>query len=297
MALVIKKRIRKALKCFLYFKNPITVIKFLWGRFAKGKKIKIQPKNEKSFFVARAGDFWMIEKIINGGTINTYYDKEGGEGYILEDGIFFRQGTSDTTVYKEIFIDNCYEKSLANIKENSVVIDIGAHIGIFSMYCSPKCKQVFSYEAHPENFSLAQKNIKNKNINNIKIENLAVWSKSNEKIFISDSEETRTGEHTINKEKGFEVETISLEDIFLKNNIQRCDLLKIDVEGAEYAILFSAPDIIFEKIESISMEYHPDVNKDKRKDDLVRLFENKGYQTEETILKEGCGLIYAKKKS
>ena len=134
-------------------------------------------------------------------------------------------------------------------------------------------------------------------INNIKIENLAVWSKSNEKIFISDSEETRTGEHTINKEKGFEVETISLEDIFLKNNIQRCDLLKIDVEGAEYAILFSAPDIIFEKIESISMEYHPDVNKDKRKDDLVRLFENKGYQTEETILKEGCGLIYAKKKS
>ena len=295
MASVVKKRIRKALKCFLYFKNPITVIRFLWGGFVKGKKIKIRPKKGKPFFVARAGDFWMIEKIINEKKIATHHDQKSGEDYILEDGFFLRQGTSDTTVYREIFIDNCYQKSVANISEKSTVIDLGAHIGIFSMYCNQKCGQVYAYEAHPENFALAQKNIENKNIQNIKINNLAVWSTSGEKIFISDSEDTRTGEHTINTDKGFEVKSISLEDIFLQNNINNCDLLKIDVEGAEYAILFSASDTIFEKIDLIFMEYHPDVNNKHSKDELVKLLESKGYQVEETILKEGCGLIYAKK--
>jgi len=293
-------KILKLIKIIYFFKNPFVVIKFVRGNFEKGKPVIIKPRKNQPFLVSRYGDRWLIDKIINKGKVKLYFDPNDKQKYIIENNILLRQGTSDTFVFKEIFIDECYKKSISELNKNSIVIDIGSHIGLFSLYCSPKCNIVYSYEAHIENYNLAIKNIKRNNIINIKPNNLAVWSKSGEKVNISDSEGSQTGEHTIKlnndfNEKNFLVKTISLQDIFLNNNLKYCDLLKIDIEGAEYEVLFSVPDEIYGKINSIYIEYHPDLKNKKNKEDLIGFLENKKYILEVNKINDLVGLIYARK--
>lgn len=298
--MLIKKAV-KIIKIIFYFKNFFTVINFYRGKFIKGKKILIKPRKGNYFFVARSGDIWIIEKIISNKKIISIFDKQERQDYIIENNFFLRQGTSDTFVYKEIFIDKCYDNFNKKLTKNSIVIDIGAHICLFSLYCSARCGKVYAYEAHPDNYSLAIKNIKNNNIKNINVFNLAAWSTSGKKIYLSDNEENQTGDHRVKTGgqaedgKAFRVSTITLEDIFINNDINYCDLLKIDIEGAEYAVLLSTPDKIFDKINLICMEYHPDIEKKHNIDFLVDFLERKRFVVEIRILKNSVGLLYAKK--
>ncbi len=296
-------KIKKYIQFFYYFKNPFAVIKFYRGKFIKGRLIEIRPRKNLSFFVARSGDYWFIDKIINDKKVDVYFDPTNKQNYIVEKNIYLRQGTSDTFIYKEIFIDKCYDNFTEKLTNNSIVIDIGAHICLFSLYCSARCGKVYAYEAHPDNYSLAVENIKNNNIKNINVFNLAVWSTSGEKVYLSDSEENQTGDHRINTGgqtdggKALQVSTITLEDVFIKNNINFCDLLKIDIEGAEYAVLFNTPDFIFKKIKSICMEFHPDLENKRTVDDLVNFFKRNQFIIERKELNKSVGLLYVKKQT
>jgi hypothetical protein len=78
--------------------------------------------------------------------------------------------------------------------------------------------------------------------------------------------------------------------------IQHCDLLKIDAEGAEYAILFNAPDVAFEKIDRIVMEYHDAITLNTHFD-MVRFLQAKGYQVKavENAAHPELGYLYAER--
>jgi len=290
-------QIRKSLKIFCYFKNPFVVLNFYRGNFVKGKKIMIKPRKGRPFAVARFGDLWVLNKILNGGKIEVFYDKDKKQDYIIENGIYLRQGTSDTFVYKEVFIEECYKKCADRLNGKSMVVDIGAHVGLFSLYCSPKCDRVYSYEAHPENFSLALKNIKNKKAKNIDINNLAVWSSSGREINIF-SNDSRTGEHTVGeradgRDGALKVKTTSIYDIFEKYNIVYCDLLKMDIEGAEYQAFFSTPKSLFKRIGNICMEYHADIENKHNIEDLKNLLINNGFEIEIEKINNDTGLLNA----
>ena len=53
------------------------------------------------------------------------------------------------------------------------------------------------------------------------------------------------------------VPAMMLESVFGSEGIDRCDFLKLDCEGAEYAALMHAPREIIDRIMRIAMEYHP----------------------------------------
>ncbi|MFA6253142.1 MAG: FkbM family methyltransferase [Patescibacteria group bacterium] len=283
-------KIKKIVKYFRYFKNPLVVLMFKRGFFPKGRKIKILPRLGPAFWVARSGDNWLLDKVLNGSEVEV-----SGEDFIIQDNIYLRQGTSDTFVYKEIFIDKSYENCVAALSKESTVIDLGAHIGMFSIYCAGRCQQVFAYEAHRKNFDLAKKNIVNLNISNVSLFNLAVWSKSDEIVYLDDTETAQTGEYAINRDGKMEVKTISLVDIFSFNNINFCDLLKIDIEGAEYEVLMSAPIDIFQKIKVIFFEYHQDLTNQKTVVDLEEFLKKIGFKIEKTEFNSLAGLIKAEK--
>jgi FkbM family methyltransferase len=138
------------------------------------------------------------------------------------------------------------------------VVDIGAHIGIFSIFAATKAKngRVYSYEPLLENFKFLERNILINSLKNISIFNLGVAGRKMErKFFINPVGGSLIGNSNLNFRR---IQCITLEDIFNDNKLEKINFLKIDCEGAEYEILFNTPKEIFEKIDRISMEYHSD---------------------------------------
>jgi FkbM family methyltransferase len=151
-----------------------------------------------------------------------------------------------------------------DFQPNDIILDLGANLGIISILLSKKFPftKIYSFEASPINYQNFITNIKDNNCQNITPFNLAVWSQSKDIIKIPTSPTNSGGSSIYYKSEFFnkypisEVQTISLEDIFLQNNIKSCKLLKIDVEGAEYEIFKTFPEEKLNCIKNIGIEFH-----------------------------------------
>lgn len=186
----------------------------------------------------------------------------------LKNGVKYniRAKTLDSEIINEIWLRKDYSPPGFEINENDVVVDIGAHIGIFSLFAADSAKKgkVYSYEPFPDNFKLLKNNVKINSCQNITIFRKAIAGKSGKKsLFVSESENTGTHSFYSNNKrtKSIEVSTESLSGILRNNNISNIDFLKIDCEGAEYELLFNCSSATLSKIKKISMEYHNIDNK------------------------------------
>ncbi len=171
---------------------------------------------------------------------------------------------ADQSVFDEIFRDNEYRdiEDLI-VKAKNPILDLGAHKGFFSIYASilnENSAQIYAFEAAEENFLEAKKNFKENHIKNVKIKNLAVWTEDTEKEFYF-SEDSHN--HSFYGEgEGKKLRCTCLESIFKKNRLEKVDLIKMDLEGAEFAIIENASLDLLKKIKTIFIEYHLDVNRD-----------------------------------
>jgi FkbM family methyltransferase len=168
-----------------------------------------------------------------------------------------RNHSTDLMALTNVWIIREYENEKISIKDNDTIIDIGAHIGLFSLFVSQFCKngKIFSFEPISENYDLLKSNISLNNSKNIFPTNCAVSKTlSKIKIFLNDDQSG----HSImsDTDSSVIVDSILLKDIFDLNKITTCNLLKLDCEGAEYEIINSLPQEYFEKIEKIVIEYH-----------------------------------------
>ncbi|NVM17228.1 MAG: FkbM family methyltransferase [Candidatus Lokiarchaeota archaeon] len=66
-------------------------------------------------------------------------------------------------VYDEIYVKNEYLQHDIRVKDNDVVFDIGANIGLFSRYIATKAKylRIFTFEPVPIIFDVLEENLKN----------------------------------------------------------------------------------------------------------------------------------------
>ncbi|MFO7557201.1 MAG: FkbM family methyltransferase [Desulfobacterales bacterium] len=133
--------------------------------------------------------------------------------------------------YKEMmFMDK-------NLKGDDVFVDIGSHIGFYSLMASRKCKTVVAIEANPETFQRLRKNIQ---LNHAAISAIhSGVSDKKELLRLSPNTGTNAGEMSFmgNCENGIEVQCVPLIDILEQQHIKAIKMLKIDVEGYEYKIL------------------------------------------------------------
>jgi len=179
--------------------------------------------------------------------------------YKLRNGATFvvRPFKFDRYIVDEIFLDRAYfPDSEFSIKNNDVVVDIGAHIGVFTVYAAKKSNcYVYSYEPRPDNFALLKENVHlNKIEDRVKTFQYAVGGVSGNLQFSMDPEGLgqlggTTGRKII-------VQSTTLKEIMDSNNLLKINFLKIDVEGAELDLLLNLPREYFSRIEKISMESH-----------------------------------------
>lgn len=216
--------------------------------------------------------------------------------YNLRNGIKYsvRSGTVERWMINENWVHKIYTPEDFKIKRNDIVLDIGAQIGVFSVFASQLAKngKVFSFEPVPENFELLKKNIRLNLISNITPINKAVSNKNGqENIFLSEDTACHSFFTNFSKvHRKIPVETISLNSFIKENKISRIDFLKMDCEGAEYKILFNSPKNVLKKIKKIGMEYH-NIDDKNNVSILKEFLEENGFKV--TIENGNQGILYA----
>jgi O-antigen chain-terminating methyltransferase len=173
---------------------------------------------------------------------------------------YSRPNTEDALVFEDVVDRNEY-KLPVKFKPGDVVIDIGGHIGSFSYAAALRgAGKIFTYEPHPANYAIARKNLEQFG-ETISCHNLAVWrsDRAGEILYNEDiSGYTATGGISLLwNERGLAVSTISLDDVLREASndfTKRIRFLKIDCEGAEFPILFTATRL--DVVDQIAGEYH-----------------------------------------
>lgn len=180
------------------------------------------------------------------------------------------------------------KKDYGNIEDNSVILDIGANIGAFSIFAAKMSKNslIYAFEPMPQNYDLLVENIQVNNLEkNIFPFQLGIGAqKEKRKLFIGGGSLFHSLYPTKKNKKFISIDVITLQDIFVQNKITHCDLIKSDCEGAEFEIFSTLPDSYFKKIKEVRLEYHNQKNQDHNIKNLIKFFKNKGFEL--TYLKE-----------
>ena len=210
--------------------------------------------------------------------------------------IKIRVRSTDLMTLTNVWMINEYDIEDFEINVNDTVIDIGAHIGLFSLLVSQRCKtgKILSFEPVRENFDLLVSNLKLNHIENVLPFNMAV-SKNLDKLnlFLNDDQSA----HSIfpKSSESISVESTSLQKIFEENKISSCKLLKLDCEGAEYEIIDSLPSEYLDKIQNIVMEYHSADTKPELVKNLIQKIKNAGFKIKTRPHHDDMGFLIARK--
>lgn len=200
-------------------------------------------------------------------------------------------------MFSEIFIQNVYTPSNFQIGPNDIGIDIGANIGIFSLFAAKATHNlVYAFEPFTENIKYLSKNMHANGIKNVLVNKLAVSDKIGiNKLYLNYNPAGNIlSYHSIEGEREYiEVQTTTLQSILDNNNLEQVDFLKMDCEGSEGIILMSTPKEYLRKIRKITMEFHDNVSLLKH-NEIQELLEEAGFVTELRWNGKGpFGYIYA----
>jgi len=174
--------------------------------------------------------------------------------------IKLRPNTDDLKIVKSNFVTMHYFRDFVPITKDSIVVDVGAHIGSFSLIAARSAERVLAYEPEPMNYQMLKKNVELNHLKNLTIFEMAVFGSSGYQdicAFVDGS----TGSHSLYKKDSNhmikkQVQTISLEDIIKRGDLLRIDFLKLDCEGAEHDIFRKMSFDTATQIRSIAMEAH-----------------------------------------
>lgn len=161
------------------------------------------------------------------------YHLRNGTTYELEVGAF--------GVLNEIVLRKIYFPEFFKIDQKDIVLDVGAHAGVFSILAAKKARfgKVYSFEPMPFNIEMLRKNISLNSLQNIEPLEIALTDKEGVADFYMDDH----GLHTMYLQEGrckkIKVKTTTLNRFMKQFKLSRIDFLKMDCEGAEYPILFS----------------------------------------------------------
>lgn len=165
---------------------------------------------------------------------------------------------SQTGGYVCFSFDKVREK-LADIKidKDDVIVDLGAHVGIVSVYFSKKFPEAKIYSVDPdrENFHNLQRNCVEAGCQNVSFANVAISADSRELTFFHCN--SNSGASTIFKHPKssfeFKAESCTFEDFKKANQIDKIKLLKIDIEGMEYEVIKT---IDLTKVDYLMVDLH-----------------------------------------
>lgn len=171
--------------------------------------------------------------------------------------VFYVNNRMDLAVLSEIFVNQEYEFNY--VGDPKVILDLGANIGdtaIFYALKFPNAK-IFAVEPNPHVHDKLEKNTRQ--FPNIIVCKCAV-SDTTGKINLNFGD-SHLGSSINSREQNknsVEVDVYSLKDFSQKNNIEKIDILKFDIEGAEEYLLKDSEFINTQVVQLVG-EMHDDL--------------------------------------
>jgi FkbH-like protein/FkbM family methyltransferase len=236
-------------------------------------------------------------------------------------------------VYKEIFEDQCYLRHGIALQDGDTVIDIGANIGLFSLFVMSRCKNptIYACEPAPVAYDVLKANCEAYG-SNVRALNVGVSDKRKTAAFtyyekssvfsgfhsdetedreaiqaivrnmLKESTEGDSVEEYVNeltadrlRRKTYECQLVSVSDIIREQRIERIDLLKVDAEKSELDIIKGIADADWPKIRQIVLEIHDPTRETINQ--VQQLLTEKGFRCaleQETLLqRSGLFNLYA----
>ena len=175
-------------------------------------------------------------------------------------------------------------------KSGDTVIDIGAHLGVFSFFLAKQVGstgKVYSFEPAVNTFKALEKTIRYNQLGNIvDTKQQAVSDTSGEIVFYIYNNSRISNANSISSHNSSShaykttVTKISLDELYRNEGMNNLTLIKIDAEGAELDILRGGEELINKFHPFITLEVHPKSFDDPRKT-MIELFDTitrYGYQ-------------------
>ena len=193
----------------------------------------------------------------------------------------YRPKTQDEMMIKEVYFDNCYHLP-RQFEPEDLVLDIGAHIGSFSLACLERgCQRLWAYEPAPENHRYLLQNLRDSQPR----WPLAKWEVRGEAVTAYDYDESHrrrfyyTGDqnsacgHLVGHRDevtptSYFVDTVTFAEAVKRaldqgESASMIRFCKMDIEGEEIPILMQAdqPHMrwALDRIVELAFEYHADI--------------------------------------
>ncbi|MGV3504260.1 MAG: FkbM family methyltransferase [Adhaeribacter sp.] len=175
----------------------------------------------------------------------------------IQKSIRLRKGTSDFKTFIQVFIDKHYEIDF--VGQPKVIIDGGANIGLFSVLIKnnfPETK-IIAIEPDIENFETLQHNMSG--YEQVYCENFGLWNKeSNLKIY--DKYQMGKWGMVVEEVEGeSNIKAVSIDFLLRKYNIEKVDILKLDIETSEKVVFSDNYESWLPKVKMIIVELHDDI--------------------------------------
>jgi FkbM family methyltransferase len=136
------------------------------------------------------------------------------------------------------------------IRADGVIFDFGTNNGGFCKLVAPLCQRVIGFEPDPywnERLSLP---------GNVVVLNKALAAKRGLARLNLNQEKCPSMHYVDNGAHTLEIETITLADAIDLAPVERIELIKIDIEGEELAVLREASPAVLERVAQLSVEFH-----------------------------------------
>lgn len=151
---------------------------------------------------------------------------------------------------KETFFDE--HLKFKSDSPTPVIIDCGSNVGVTATYFSKLFPNadIIAFEADPATAEVLKKNLQANGIKNVQVIEKAVWTDNRGVAFAPDHAD---GGSIYSSGEKINVPSLRIKDFIQER--RQVDMLKIDIEGAETAVIADCAEAL-QKIHYIMLEYH-----------------------------------------